>query len=218
MRGITPHAAVRESSCHSSTRHRSGRCLVAPALNQHRCALRRPEIRRDSNAIPGIHRRPWDHRGDCRGGLLLRRILTASPRRRRTPASLPGPSSTSGTPRSRIMPLTPVGLARRPRGDPGRGTRLLRAGCVNCHGGPGAQWRKFSEGLNPDPPDLKEIVGDIQPRELFWVVKNGIKMTGMPSFGAIGVYRSGDLVDRRLPEEAADRHGGGLKAWSAAGT
>jgi mono/diheme cytochrome c family protein len=60
-------------------------------------------------------------------------------------------------------------------------------GCVNCHGGPGAQWQKFSEGLNPDPPDLKEIVGDIPPRELFWVVKNGIKMTGMPSFGAIGV-------------------------------
>jgi hypothetical protein len=26
-----------------------------------------------------------------------------------------------------------------------------------------------------------------EPRELFWVVKNGIKMTGMPSFGAAGV-------------------------------
>lgn len=60
-------------------------------------------------------------------------------------------------------------------------------GCVNCHGGPGAEWAKFSEGLNPAPPDLKDIVGDAQPRELFWVVKNGIKMTGMPSFGAIGV-------------------------------
>jgi mono/diheme cytochrome c family protein len=60
-------------------------------------------------------------------------------------------------------------------------------GCVNCHGGPGAQWQKFSEGLNPDPPDLKDVVGDLQPSELFWVVKNGIKMTGMPSFGSIGV-------------------------------
>ena len=45
------------------------------------------------------------------------------------------------------------------------------------------EWAKFSEGLNPAPPDLKDIVGDAQPRELFWVVKNGIKMTGMPSFG-----------------------------------
>jgi mono/diheme cytochrome c family protein len=60
-------------------------------------------------------------------------------------------------------------------------------GCANCHGGPGVGWAKFSEGLNPGPPDLKDVVGGLEPRELFWVVKNGIKMTGMPSFGAIGV-------------------------------
>ena len=41
--------------------------------------------------------------------------------------------------------------------------------------------------MNPAPPDLKEVVGERQPRELFWIVKNGIKMTGMPSFGAAGV-------------------------------
>ena len=60
-------------------------------------------------------------------------------------------------------------------------------GCVNCHGAPEVEWSKFSEGLRPDPPDLKEIVPNREPRELFWVVKNGIKMTGMPSFGAINV-------------------------------
>jgi cbb3-type cytochrome c oxidase subunit III len=60
-------------------------------------------------------------------------------------------------------------------------------GCTNCHGGPGVEWAKFSEGLRPDPPDLKDIVNDRQPRELFWVIKNGINMTGMPSFGKIEV-------------------------------
>ena len=60
-------------------------------------------------------------------------------------------------------------------------------GCVNCHGGPDVKWAKFSEGLNPSPPDLKEVVGSLEPRELFWVVKNGIDMTGMPSFGQTGV-------------------------------
>jgi mono/diheme cytochrome c family protein len=61
-------------------------------------------------------------------------------------------------------------------------------GCVNCHGGPGIEWAKFSEGLHPDPPDLKEIVNDRSPRELFWVIKNGINMTGMPAFGGeVGV-------------------------------
>jgi mono/diheme cytochrome c family protein len=60
-------------------------------------------------------------------------------------------------------------------------------GCTNCHGGPGVEWQKFSEGLRPDPPDLKDVVPNREPRHLFWVVKNGINMTGMPSFGATGM-------------------------------
>ena len=60
-------------------------------------------------------------------------------------------------------------------------------GCVNCHGGPGVKWAKFSEGMNPGPPDLKEVVGGLEAPELFWEVKNGIDMTGMPSFGQIRV-------------------------------
>jgi mono/diheme cytochrome c family protein len=68
------------------------------------------------------------------------------------------------------------------------GARAFAArGCTNCHGGPGVGWAKFSEGLRPDPPDLKDIAKEREPRQLFWVVKNGIKMTGMPSFGSIGV-------------------------------
>jgi mono/diheme cytochrome c family protein len=60
-------------------------------------------------------------------------------------------------------------------------------GCANCHGAPGVKWAKFSEGLHPDPPDLKEVVTQVSPAELFWVVKNGINMTGMPSFAAAGM-------------------------------
>ena len=59
----------------------------------------------------------------------------------------------------------------------------LDRGCVNCHGAPGAEWARFSEGLRPDPPDLKEVAKERSPAEIFWVVKNGINMTGMPSFG-----------------------------------
>jgi mono/diheme cytochrome c family protein len=60
-------------------------------------------------------------------------------------------------------------------------------GCTSCHGGPGVNWAKFSEGLHPDPPDLKEIVDHRTPAQLFWVVRNGINMTGMPSFALAGV-------------------------------
>jgi mono/diheme cytochrome c family protein len=64
---------------------------------------------------------------------------------------------------------------------------FARRGCTNCHGAPGVKWAKFTEGMQPYPPDLKDIVNDREPRQLFWVIKNGIKMTAMPSFGAIGV-------------------------------
>jgi mono/diheme cytochrome c family protein len=64
---------------------------------------------------------------------------------------------------------------------------FLERGCVNCHGAPGMNWAKFSEGLNPGPPDLKDVVGGAEPAQLFWVIKNGIRMTAMPSFGATGV-------------------------------
>ena len=55
-------------------------------------------------------------------------------------------------------------------------------GCASCHGGPGVIWAKFSEGLRPAPPDLKDVVKDLTPARLFWVIRNGINMTGMPGF------------------------------------
>jgi mono/diheme cytochrome c family protein len=67
------------------------------------------------------------------------------------------------------------------------GARAFKSlGCINCHGAPGVEWSKFSEGLKPDPPDLKDIVGERTPEQLFWVVKNGVNMTGMPSFAKAG--------------------------------
>ena len=88
-------------------------------------------------------------------------------------------------------------------------------GCTNCHGGPGVNWAKFSEGLHPDPPDLKDVVDQLSPAQLFWVVKNGINMTGMPSFALAGA-KDEDLWKivaflKKLPRVSeAD-----FKAWSA---
>src|SRR6476620_4018421 len=49
--------------------------------------------------------------------------------------------------------------------DPSRiqaGARAFASrGCVNCHGGPGVEWAKFSEGLNPGPPDLKDVANGL---------------------------------------------------------
>lgn len=56
--------------------------------------------------------------------------------------------------------------------------------CVGCHGGPGKDPDAMGQGLNPPAPDLSEVVAESTSAELFWVTKNGIKMTGMPSWGA----------------------------------
>lgn len=55
--------------------------------------------------------------------------------------------------------------------------------CVICHGGPGVKPGEARAGLNPKPPLLAKIVKGMSPGELFWVIKNGIKMTGMPAWG-----------------------------------
>ncbi len=55
--------------------------------------------------------------------------------------------------------------------------------CIICHGAPGVKASEINKGLNPRPPDLREAGAEGAPNELFWIVKNGIKMTGMPAFG-----------------------------------
>jgi mono/diheme cytochrome c family protein len=49
---------------------------------------------------------------------------------------------------------------------------------------PGIERSEIGKGLNPQAPDLAEAVKTWTPQQLFWIVKNGVKMTGMPSFGA----------------------------------
>jgi mono/diheme cytochrome c family protein len=55
--------------------------------------------------------------------------------------------------------------------------------CAGCHGAPGIHQGKIAKGMNPAPPELTEAAADWKPNELFWITKNGIRMTGMPAFG-----------------------------------
>lgn len=66
----------------------------------------------------------------------------------------------------------------------------LRAGlshykenCVACHGAPGVPESEAGMGLNPSAPDLTlPSLQRMSDGELFWVISNGIRMTGMPAF------------------------------------
>jgi len=56
--------------------------------------------------------------------------------------------------------------------------------CAGCHGAPGKMPKAMGQGLNPAAPDLAEEAAEMSPAELFWITKHGIKMTGMPAWGA----------------------------------
>lgn len=55
--------------------------------------------------------------------------------------------------------------------------------CVSCHDAPGKKKTELAQGLNPPAPDLAEHAKEMSPKELFWITKNGIRMTGMPAWG-----------------------------------
>jgi mono/diheme cytochrome c family protein len=55
--------------------------------------------------------------------------------------------------------------------------------CAGCHGAPGLSRDETGQGLYPRPPDLSRSSSELTPSELFWITKNGIKMSGMPAFG-----------------------------------
>jgi mono/diheme cytochrome c family protein len=63
-----------------------------------------------------------------------------------------------------------------------RGLVLYRDHCVQCHGGPGVAPEPFSLGLTPAAANLVHTARAWAPAEMFWVVRNGLKMTGMPAW------------------------------------
>ncbi|PYQ00152.1 MAG: hypothetical protein DMF83_28835 [Acidobacteria bacterium] len=64
------------------------------------------------------------------------------------------------------------------------GLSHYRENCLPCHEVPGVEAAEFHEGMNPTPPDMDaQAVQHQSDAELFWVIKNGIRMTGMPAFG-----------------------------------
>lgn len=76
--------------------------------------------------------------------------------------------------------------------------------CAGCHGAPGSEPGVVGKGLNPKPPDLaaEDWSEAGHQAEAFWVLKHGIRMTGMPAFGVTHDDRAlWDLVAflERLP-------------------
>ncbi len=73
------------------------------------------------------------------------------------------------------------------------GAKVYDGNCAICHGLPNQPQTPVAKGMFPKPPQLFHGKGvtDDPPGETYWKVKNGIRLTGMPSF-------SSDLSDTQM--------------------
>jgi mono/diheme cytochrome c family protein len=71
------------------------------------------------------------------------------------------------------VPATPENLAR--------GRDHFAHDCAICHGNDGAGHTEIAAGLYPKAPNLRDE-SDISDGVLFYIIKNGVRFTGMPGW------------------------------------
>jgi mono/diheme cytochrome c family protein len=113
----------------------------------------------------------------------------------------------------------PAALKRRSNPEAGsseassRGLEHFAKYCAVCHGNDGdATDSAFGSGLYPKPPDLRgALTQELSDGELFYVIENGVRFSGMPAFGSgksdpAGEKQTWDLVTfvRHLPRLTPD--------------
>ena len=88
------------------------------------------------------------------------------------------------------------------------GAEHYSAMCTGCHLAPGVDDTEIRPGLYPQPPKLAEV-GSREPRETFWVIKHGIKMSGMPAWGTThddaAIWNMVAFV-RKLPDLSSEQY------------
>jgi mono/diheme cytochrome c family protein len=65
------------------------------------------------------------------------------------------------------------------------GARIYHDSCAECHGLRGQAETPIAKGMFPKPPQFFAHAAEDHPvGQTYWAVKNGIRLTGMPGFGA----------------------------------
>jgi mono/diheme cytochrome c family protein len=64
------------------------------------------------------------------------------------------------------------------------GAKIYREQCVECHGLPGGTPSAVSKGMYPPPPQFfdQKVMGNDPVGQNYWIVANGIRLTGMPGY------------------------------------
>ncbi len=66
-----------------------------------------------------------------------------------------------------------------------KGATHFEIGCRPCHGSPGLPQPRIASRMTPHSPNLGARIPNWQPNELFYIVKHGVKFTGMPAWPAL---------------------------------
>ena len=80
-----------------------------------------------------------------------------------------------------------LGLEAPPLDEPGlalKGAGHYEFGCRPCHGSPALARPRVAWQMTPSPPYLPPKVSEWENEELFYIVKHGIRFTGMPAWPA----------------------------------
>jgi cytochrome c553 len=91
--------------------------------------------------------------------------------------------------KTRSLATQTLGVELPPLGEPHlvlKGAGHYESGCRPCHGSPELPSPRVARAMLPPPPDLALLVPRRDPEELFYVVKHGLKFTGMPAWPAPG--------------------------------
>ena len=67
-------------------------------------------------------------------------------------------------------------------GEAQRGAACYQSLCVQCHGAPGVAQNDIGKSMQPVPGPLVDALQRWRPRELYWITRHGIKMSGMPAW------------------------------------
>lgn len=81
--------------------------------------------------------------------------------------------------------------------------------CARCHGVPGGDQPDWALGQRPKAPHLARDGTDFTTAEVFWLVENGVKLTGMPAFAEVFTEEeiwSLAAVVEALPDMSADEY------------
>ncbi len=102
-----------------------------------------------------------------------------------------------------------------------QGAGHFDTGCRPCHGAPGQSLPVVPQAMTPHPPSLADRVASWSDRELFYIVRHGVKFTGMPAWPrgeradevwpVVAFLRELPTLDEEAYLALVQRRGGGVE-------